>query len=111
MRIKGPIDTSQVEDRRGFPGGRGGGLAVGGGGLGIVGVVIYLLVNVLGGGGGGGFAVDQPGQFPAMPGASETAPALSCPQGADTSQECFIVAVVGDVQRSWAAAFQRDGRT
>jgi uncharacterized protein len=110
MRITGPIDTSQVEDRRGFPGGRGG-LAVGGGGLGIVGVIIYVLVNVLGGGGSSGYAVDQPGQFPAMPGTSQSAPALSCPQGADTSEECFIAGVVSDVQRSWSAAFQRDGRT
>lgn len=108
MRIKGPIDTSSVEDRRGL---RGGGLAIGGGGLGIVGVIVYLLVNVLGGG-SSGFAVDQPGQgFPAMPGTSQTAPALSCPQGAGTSDECFVAGVVGDVQRSWAAAFQRDGRT
>jgi predicted metalloprotease len=110
MRLKGPVDTSDIEDRRGLPGG-GRGVAIGGGGLGIVGIVIYLLMNVLGGGGGSTFDVNQPGGFPAMPGTSETAPALSCPQGASTSEECFVAGVVGDVQRSWAAAFQRDGRT
>jgi predicted metalloprotease len=109
MRIKGPVDTSSVEDRRGFPGGR---VAAGGGSLGVLGLLVVLLMNVLGGGGGGGgFAVDQPGQgFPAMPGTQQTAPPLSCPSGASTSEECFVAAVVGDVQRSWAATFQRAGR-
>ena len=40
------LDTSQVTDQRG----RGGKLALGGGGAGIVGLVIYLLVTQLGGG-------------------------------------------------------------
>src|SRR5437763_9567749 len=43
------LDPGQVVDRRGMPGG---GLAVGGGGLGVVGVVIYLLVSLLSGSGG-----------------------------------------------------------
>ena len=38
------VDASGVSDRRGM-GGRGGGLAVGGGGLGIVGLIIYLPVS------------------------------------------------------------------
>src|SRR5919199_421097 len=49
------LDPSQVEDRRGqggFGGLPGGGVAVGGGGLGLVGLVIYLLVSALSGGGG-----------------------------------------------------------
>ena len=45
------LDPSQVEDRRG----RGGAVAVGGGGLGVAGVVIYLLFALLGGGGAGTF--------------------------------------------------------
>ena len=56
-RQKGPmrfrpgatLDPSQVEDRRGggMLGLPGGGLTVGGGGLGLVGIVIYLLITVL----------------------------------------------------------------
>ena len=43
------LDTGQVTDARGRSGG---GLALGGGGLGVVGLVIYLLIALLGGGGG-----------------------------------------------------------
>ena len=45
------LDPSQVEDRRG----RGGAVAVGGGGLGVAGVIVYLLFALLGGGGAGTF--------------------------------------------------------
>ena len=42
------VDTSGVSDRRGM----GGPIAVGGGGLGIVVLLIFVLVSVLGGGNG-----------------------------------------------------------
>ena len=40
------VDTSGVSDRRGV----GGPIAIGGGGVGIVGLIVFLLVSVLGGG-------------------------------------------------------------
>ena len=49
------LDPSQVEDVRGrgpMLGLPGGGLTVGGGGLGVVGVILYLVFGVLSGGGG-----------------------------------------------------------
>ena len=59
------LDPSQVTDVRGSSrlGGRGGGLAVGGGGIGLVIAIIYVLLggnpgDLLGGGGGTGQGVD-----------------------------------------------------
>jgi predicted metalloprotease len=40
------VDVSGVSDRRG----RGGAAAIGGGGVGIVGLLVYVLISVLGGG-------------------------------------------------------------
>ncbi|MEP6464149.1 MAG: hypothetical protein ABJC62_12200 [Frankiaceae bacterium] len=40
----GGLDMSGIEDRRGMGGGTG--LAVGGGGLGVVGLVIWLIVSL-----------------------------------------------------------------
>src|SRR3954471_13514885 len=51
------LDPSQVQDVRGrgrMGGLPGGGLTVGGGGLGLVGIVVYLLLNVLSSGGASG---------------------------------------------------------
>src|SRR5438046_8959959 len=65
FRQNARLDPSQVQDVRGRGGLPGGGLAVGGGGLGVVGIVIYLLVTLLSNGSGGtlgglvGATVDQ----------------------------------------------------
>src|SRR6266511_4398671 len=78
------LDTSQISDQRSggmFSSVPGGGLAVGGGGLGIVGLLIFLLVSALGGGGGGG--------------------------GSDT---CANVGVVNSVQRFWTQYFGQQGQ-
>ena len=110
MRINGPIDTSQVEDRSGS-GGRGLGMpiAVGGGGLGIVGVIVVILINVLSGG-SSGYAVNGGyGSFPPMAASEQTQP-VTCDQGASTSRTCFIAGVVTDVQASWARVFTAGGK-
>ena len=110
MRIDGPIDTSQVE--LGGGGRRGGrGMAVGGGGVGLVGLVIYLLVNALGGG-GGGLPIDT--GFNNVPAAQANDPRtkpLSCPAGSAKSDvRCQVTAVVNDVQAVWDKEFTEAGR-
>jgi uncharacterized protein len=99
------LDTGQVTDARGR---RGGGLALGGGGLGIVGLVIYLLVALLGGGNGLG---------PLAPlddtrvGAGDTPSTIAqdCRTGQDANEreDCRIVAVVNSVQKFWDGVFTR----
>ena len=100
------LDTSSVQDRRGL-GGRTG-LAIGGGGVGVVGVIVYLLIQVLGGGSGSG------GQAPAGSvldglGTGRTASgedlASSCRTGADANakRECAVVADIQSIQDYWGS--------
>jgi hypothetical protein len=102
------VDASQLDDRRGM--GMGTGLAVGGGGLGVVGLLVYLVVNLLGGGGSANFAV-PPDQ--AQGGASSGEIAERCnQQGAiDEFDDCFVLKVFNEVNEVWADEFGRRGQT
>src|SRR3954470_11590050 len=99
------LDTSTVQDRRGFGGGTG--LAIGGGGLGVVGVIVYLLVQVLAGGGDGGQAAS--GSVLDGLGSGQTASgsdlASSCRTGADANakRECAVVADIQSIQDYWGS--------
>jgi predicted metalloprotease len=98
------LDPGQIRDRRGM-GGRGGGLAVGGGGLGLVLVIAYLL---LGGNPGDLGYLTDPG---AVTGPRGTALAQDCKTGADANarDDCRVLAYVNSVQRYWAGAFSSAG--
>jgi uncharacterized protein len=107
------LDPSQVRDRRGRRGGRGGGgrgVAVGGGGLGVVGLLVALLLGVspadLAGfgddGGYGGGAYSEP--------ASDLAERCATGQDADRDVDCRVVGTVNSVQAYWDEAFTRTGR-
>jgi hypothetical protein len=89
-----------------------GGLAVGGGGLGLAVLVIYLLFSLLSGGGSLG---GQLGPLEdARVGQGDTPSSISqdCKTGQDANerQDCRIVAVVNSVQKFWDGVFQRSNR-
>ncbi len=99
------LDTSQVSDQRGM----GGRLAVGGGGLGIVGLIIYFVIGQLGGGSGGvpplsGFGDVGQGQQVGSEAIDER-----CRTGADANREadCRAVAFINSIQAFWTQ--QLDG--
>jgi predicted metalloprotease len=99
------LDTSQVQDTRGrggFP--RSGGVAIGGG-AGILGVIVFILLQLLGGG------TTSSGVLPGIDQVQGSDSNLEeeCKTGADANakQDCRVVAVVNSVQEFWAAEFQR----
>ncbi len=103
------VDVSGVSDRRGR--GVGGPVAIGGGGLGVVGLIIYLLVSVLGGG-----SVDTTSLVPQDgavqgQGSGESDLESRCnEQGAiDTYDDCFLVKVYNEVNEVWTDEFARAG--
>ena len=91
------LDASQVSDRRG----RGGVVALGGGGLGLVGLVIALLLGVspsdLTGGSG---TTDGP--------ATTSDLADRCKTGADANRDddCRVVGIANSVQAYWGTAIR-----
>ena len=119
------LDTSQVEDRRGSGGGGGGGgfsLGKGGlagGGLGIVGILVFVAIQLFSGGGsstgtsGGGALSDALGQLSGgnAQAASVSSGQLQCPAGATSSDDCEVLAIVNSVQAYWSQQLARSGTT
>ena len=102
FRPNARLDPSQVEDVRGRSGMGGGGIAVGGGGLGLVGVIIYIAIQLLSNGQAGGalgpldgstVATQPPGQVLGS----------DCQTGADanTREDCRIVGYINSIQAYW----------
>jgi uncharacterized protein len=107
FRRRARLDPGQVTDLRGRRMGRGG-LAVGGGGLGLGALVIYLLFSLLSGGGGLGQLAPLEDQ---QVGRGDTPGEVNeeCRTGEDANerQDCRIVAVVNSVQSFWDGVFER----
>jgi len=107
------LDPSQVEDVRGSRIGRRG-LTVGGGGIGLVVALVWVL---LGGspttGGTLGGLVDQTvGGGAGEPGPASTALANECQTGADanTREDCRIVGYINSIQAYWTDEFAASGQ-
>ena len=90
----------------------GGGRAVAGGGLGIVGIIVVLLVTVLGGGGGGGAFGGVESPFEPFPEAQQDGTSRDVPGAPDPDAELvdFVRFVAADLQTFWQESFARSGR-
>ena len=99
------LDPGQIRDRRGL-GGRGG-LAVGGGGLGLIAILVYAL---LGGNPSDLGPLLEPG---AVVGPESTAMATDCETGQDANErdDCRILGFVNSIQAYWTDAFAATGET
>ena len=113
MRFRGGarLDPGQVTDVRGRGIGTGG-LAVGGGGIGVVALIVYLAFALLSGSSGGLGQLEPLDNTQVGQGNTPSAIAQECRTGADANQrdDCRIVGVVNSVQRFWSGVFQRSGK-
>ena len=106
------LDTGQVTDVRGRRMSGPGGLAAGGGGIGLVALVIYLLISVLSGGGGGLGQLAPLDEQQVGQGDTPSEVSQECQTGQDANerQDCRIVAVVNSVQKFWDGVFQNSNK-
>jgi uncharacterized protein len=130
------LDTSQINDQRGSGGGGGGlgglggmlgggggggGFPMGraGGGLGLVGILLVVGLQMCSGGRGGALGGVSPRQSQTQspyqsPSAGDSSNLeRDCKTGADANkrQDCRNVAVVNSVQAFWKGEFERSGET
>jgi len=108
MRWKRGASTKDVIDVRGGSGGRRGGAALPvGGGLGVVGVIVFLAITLLGGGNGAPFEI--PASFDAGTSAPSGEP-IPADQDPDRDLKDFSVYVFNDVQSTWERMFRDQGQ-
>ncbi len=103
------VDVGGVDDRRGRSAG---GLAIGGGGVGIVGLLFYLVVNVLGGGGAGSTQLIPSGGQVQGQGAESTSDLearCNIPGAIEKFDDCYLIKVYNEINETWAAEFARRG--
>jgi len=101
------LDPSQIDDRRGRGGGRA--IALGGGGLGLV---IMLVVFLLGGNPGDLINVLEQAPAPSTQNTENTTTlAEECQTGADANEreDCRIVGFVNSIQAFWTDEFASQG--
>jgi uncharacterized protein len=107
MRWRRGGSDADVIDVRGGGGRRRGGAALPvGGGVGLVGVLIFLAIQLLGGGGAGGFQI--PAGFDAATQAPSGEP-IPADQDPERDLRDFSKYVFNDAQATWARTFQAAG--
>lgn len=97
MRWRGGRQSTNVDDRRGVSGGQ---IAVGGGILGVIALVLNLLL---------GGDVDT-SQLPQMPGSQQSAPLSPEEQAKDEENASFIRTVLAFTEDVWNEQFNRSGQ-
>ncbi|PZS13175.1 MAG: hypothetical protein DLM57_17380 [Pseudonocardiales bacterium] len=109
------LDTSGVQDARGGRLSGRGGLAVGGGGLGVLSVVAYLLFSLIGGDSGNAVndVLGQLGQGGGAQTADNNEVAKECKTGADanTKLDCAVVADIDSIQNYWDKELPKLGKS
>jgi predicted metalloprotease len=103
------VDVSGVSDRRG----RGGAAAIGGGGVGILGLLVYVLISVLGGG-----EVDPTQLVPQGgpvqgegAGTGDLETRCNTDGAIERYDDCFLVKVYNEVNEVWTDEFARAGES
>jgi predicted metalloprotease len=101
------LDPSQVEDRRGRRG-AGTAIAVGGGGLGLILTIVFMLLggnlgSITGDGGQGPPATEYPGGLNDLEAQCQTG------SDANTREDCRIVGFVNSIQSFWTDEFAQRG--
>lgn len=99
MQWLGRRESSNVDDRRGLSGG---GLATGGG---IIGVIIYLLYSFL-----GGNSTDGP-QLPNLSTGTTQSTLAPEEQKAEDQRASFVKVVLADTEDIWGELFKKNGQT
>jgi predicted metalloprotease len=107
MRWRRGGSTADVIDVRGGGGRRGGVALPVGGGLGVVGVIVYLAIQLLAGGGTGAF--DVPAGFDGSTQAPDGRP-IPAAQDPDRDLKEFSIYVFNSVQSTWEKTFKAQGR-
>lgn len=99
------LDPGQITDRRGL--GRGGGIALGGGGA--IGIVLLIAYTLLGGNPSDLGPILDPG---AVTGPGSSALATDCKTGQDANarDDCRILGYVNSVQKYWTGEFTSSGQ-
>ncbi|MEV4311293.1 neutral zinc metallopeptidase [Actinocrispum sp. NPDC049592] len=108
------LDTSDVQDMRSSGGGGGVGprVLLGGGGLGIVGLIIYFVMSQLGGigGGGGASGIGNVGSGQSVDN-SKISEQCKTGKDANSNHDCALVATINSIQGYWQDQFARTGKT